>query len=180
MERILTTARTYLREFKMTDAEAVLRFNGDSRVTKYTGDANMVKKLPDAEHIIANIWLAEYQQHGYGRWAVVDRFSHQVIGFCGFKYIADLAMPDFGYRFLPEYWGKGFGSETALACKYYGQKELGISRYFADAMADNVASIKIIKRLGLKFSGYIEEDKQTYIRFTQRTPTLLNTNQFYK
>lgn len=176
----IETARTYIREFTLADAEAVLNFNGDSQVTRFTGDADMVKNLDDAKTVIKDIWLKEYKQYGYGRWAVVDKGSGKVIGFCGLKYIPELNMPDVGYRFIPEFWGKGYATETALACVKYCREQLGIQRFFGDVMEQNVASIKVLKKLGLKFNGFIAEDGHTYMRFLPTTPTLLNTNQFYK
>jgi len=176
----IETARTYIREFTLADAEAVLKFNSNAQVTKYTGDAGMVNSLEQARQVISDIWLAEYSKHGYGRWAVVDKASDTVIGFCGLKFIPSLGIPDIGYRFFPEYWGKGYATETAKACIAYCNDHLGVHEYFADVMADNIASVKLIRKLGLKFNGFIQEDGFTFMRFMRYTPTLLNTNQFYK
>ncbi|WP_199611057.1 GNAT family N-acetyltransferase [Flocculibacter collagenilyticus] len=161
----LETQRTYIREFCLEDAEAVLAFNGNEQVTQYTGDAGMVKTLTDAKNIIANIWLREYKEYGYGRWAVVEKSSNKVIGFCGLKYLPDVGAPDIGYRFLPECWGKGYATETATACIEYCKTHLGVKKIIGDVMEDNIASVKILQKLGLTFSGYIKEDGQTFMRF---------------
>ena len=166
MKQILETERTYLREFSPDDAKAVLALSGNPQVTRYTGDADMVKTLEDAEGVIRTIWLREYKEYGHGRWAVVDKSSSVVIGFCGFKYIPQVQMPDIGYRFLPEYWGKGLASETALACIHFADVNLHIPKYFADVMPDNHASVRVIEKLGMKFSKNIEEDGETFRRFT--------------
>lgn len=176
----IETTRTYIREFELNDAEAVLKFNGNPLVTKYTGDAGMVTNIDDAYSVITNVWLKEYKQHGYGRWAVVDKASDKVIGFCGLKYIPEMAMPDIGYRFLPEFWGKGYATETAVATVDYCREQLNITELFGDVMEQNTASVKLLKKLGLKFNGYIVEHGEVFMRFMQTTPTLLNTQQFYK
>lgn len=176
----IETPRTYIREFTLEDAEAVLAFNGNAQVTKYTGDADMVSNLADAKSVIQDVWLQEYNKYGYGRWAVVDKGSGRVIGFCGLKYIPEVGLPDVGYRFLPEYWGKGYASETAVACIQYCKEELGITRFFGDVMEQNVASVKVLKKLGLRFSGFIDYCGETYQRYLMTTPTMINTNQFYK
>ena len=174
------TNRTYIREFCLTDAAAVYDFNSDPFVTRYTGDAGLVKKIEDAEHIIQNIWLKEYRKYGYGRWAVVDKKTNKVIGFAGFKFIPDMGMPDIGYRLLPSYWGKGFATEITQASAEYFGNELGNTMYFGDAMEGNYASIKILTKLGLKFGGYVKDGEHLFLRFIQTTPSLLNPNQFYK
>ncbi len=176
----IETARTYIRQFTPADASAVLAFNGNTQVTKYTGDSNMVTCIEDARNVIFNIWLEEYKEHGYGRWAVVDKKTEQVIGFCGLKYIPEMGIPDVGYRFLPEFWGQGYATETAITAIDYCKSELNIVEFFGDVMEDNIASVKVLKKLGLKFNGYVKEEGLTYMRFMQATPTLLNVNQFYK
>ena len=177
---MIETNRTIIREFQLADAADVLNFSSDAQVTRYTGDAGMISSIADAEDIITNIWHHEYKRYGYGRWAVVDKNTKKVIGFCGLKYIDNLGMPDIGYRFLPEFWGKGYATETAEACINYYQNILGLSRFFGDAMQDNLASIKVLKKLGLKFNCFIKENNHTFMRFTQTTPTMRNVNQFYK
>lgn len=176
----IETARTFIREFELTDAPAVLAFNSNQAVTRFTGDAGMVKNLNDAKAVIENIWLKEYQTFGYGRWAVVDKASNKVIGFCGLKHIQELGMPDIGYRFLPEFWGKGYATETAFAAVKYAQEKLNVDQFFGDVMEQNHASVKLLKKLGLKFNGYIEHGSDTFMRFMQTSPTMLNIHQFYK
>ena len=176
----IETTRTYLREFQLDDAAAVLKFNDNRDVTRYTGDAGMITSLNDARRVITDIWHREYKLYGYARWAVVEKSNLQVIGFCGLKYIPKLGMPDIGYRFLPEYWGKGLATETAMASVEYCRAQLNVQRYFADVMEENTASVKVIRKLGLRFHQYIKEDGFTFMRFKQGSRTLLNTNQFYK
>ena len=43
-----------------------------------------------------------------------------MIGFCGLKYLDDLNAVDIGYRFLPEYWGRGLATEACLASVTFG------------------------------------------------------------
>jgi len=162
---VIETERTLLREFRLEDAEAVLKFNVNTEVTRYTGDAGMIKTLDDAKRVIQSIWLKEYQEYGYGRWAVVDKASGDVVGFCGFKYFPSLGMPDIGYRFLPEYWGKGLATETAFACVDFAKQNLAFTRYFADVMPDNIASKRVIEKLGLTYSETIQEDGIDFLRY---------------
>jgi len=163
---MIETKRTYIREFEIEDGPGVLAFSRDQLVTRFTGDAGLVTNLDEAKAVITQVWKPEYKQYGYGRWAVVHKESGQVMGFCGFKHDKKLAMPDMGYRFLPQFWGKGYASETASACVDYGQKALGIEAFFGDVMPENIASIKVLEKLGLKFSHLIQEDGVSFMRFT--------------
>lgn len=151
MEFLIETERLGMRHFTLEDATDVLRFSSNEEVTLYTGDAGSIASLDDAEHVINSIWLAEYQQHGYARYALVHKADNKVIGFCGWKYMTEEGKPDLGYRMLPEYWGQGLGMEAALAAMHYGKNVLGLTEVFADAVVENTGSIRIIEKLGFEF-----------------------------
>ncbi len=106
MKIILETPRLIIREFMLADAEDVLYFNLPAEVTKYTGDADLCKIVEDAKSIIENVWLKQYTEVGFARWAVVLKTTEKVIGFCGFKNEPRINGVDLGYRFHPDYWGK--------------------------------------------------------------------------
>ena len=44
-----------------------------------------IMMVSGAKKIITDIWLKEYEHYGYARWALIDKQSQQVIGFCGLK-----------------------------------------------------------------------------------------------
>ena len=56
---------------------------------------------------------------------------------------------DLGYRFMQKYWGKGYATEASLACIDYGFKILNLNRIIGNAMKENVASIKVFKKLSM-------------------------------
>ena len=151
----ITTPRLILRQFEISDAAAVLRLNSDSQVTKYTGDKNRVTTIEQAADVIKTVWQHGYQQDGYARLAVIDRQSGQLIGFCGLKYLAEYQMADIGYRFLPQFWGKGLATEGAQAMMEYGFKVLKLDKIMAMAMTDNISSTKVLQKIGLKAKGQI-------------------------
>ncbi|WP_298444653.1 GNAT family N-acetyltransferase [uncultured Ferrimonas sp.] len=151
MSFIIETERLGLRQFTLDDAPAVLAFSSNEQVTEYTGDAGMIASIDDAEHVIRTIWLKEYRQHGYARYALVHKADNKVIGFAGWKFIDEDNMPDLGYRMLPQYWGQGLGFEIALACMHYGKETLEFNHVFADALPDNLGSCRIIEKLGFRY-----------------------------
>jgi ribosomal-protein-alanine N-acetyltransferase len=58
---------------------------------------------------------------------------------------------DIGYRFIPRFWGKGYATESALAVLDYGFNELNIKTIFGAAEIDNIASNKVLQKIGLRF-----------------------------
>lgn len=166
MSKIITeTQRLIIREFNLNDAQAVYLFNAPEEVNRFTGDAGTCNSIEDAEKIIGDIWLKEYSQFGYGRWAVVLKESDEVIGFCGFKNESRIKAVDIGYRFHPEYWGKGYATESNLACIEYARQHMNLNHVLGDAVAENLGSINVLLKLGMNYISQYQEDEFTVNRY---------------
>ncbi len=50
-------------------------------------------------------------------------------------------------------WGRGFATEGALASIRYGFEELGLERVISIMLPENIASRRVIEKLGLMFRG---------------------------
>lgn len=70
MKPILETERLLLREFIPEDAAHFYRLNLNPNVIRFTGDAAF-KDISEAQNFLEN--YADYQLHGYGRWAVIEK-----------------------------------------------------------------------------------------------------------
>ena len=79
--------------------------------------------------------------------AVELKDTGEFIGWCGLKYILDENEVDIGYRFLPEFWGKGYAVETAKACCEKGIAELGLTRIVARIHKANQRSIRVAEKM---------------------------------
>ncbi|WP_299495046.1 GNAT family N-acetyltransferase [uncultured Shewanella sp.] len=158
MTIITQTTRLIIREFTLDDVQAVYDFNAPKEVNLYTGDAGMCESLEDAKNIITNIWLKEYQTIGFGRWAVVLKETGKVIGFCGFKNETRINEVDIGYRLHPDFWGKGLATEANKACIEYAKAHMTLDYVVGDVVADNTASINILRKLGMHFIEIYQEN----------------------
>jgi len=147
---LIDTERLQLREFTLDDADAVYEFQTNPDVIRFMGGDGAVKTLADAERIIREIWLVEYEKYGYARYAMVHKGDRRVIGFCGLKFEPAAGLPDIGYRMLPEYWGQGLATEAALAVLEYSRDVLHVERFFGVVVEQNVASINVLEKLGLR------------------------------
>ena len=72
-----------------------------------------------------------------------------MIGFCGIKYLPEIDLPEVGYRYLKEYWGRGIGTEAAKACVEFARADLKIKKLIALIIPENIASIKVAEKLGM-------------------------------
>ena len=155
---LIETNRLQMREFTLEDVDAVYEFSTCSDVTQFTGDADVIKSKADAENIIRKVWLAEYKRYGYARYALVHKDDKKVIGFCGVKYEPELGCPDIGYRMLPKYWGQGLGTEAVGAVLTYAREVLGLKKIIGEVVKENVASNKLLLKLGFFHTETYEKD----------------------
>jgi len=152
---LFETSRLILRRFTIEDAQEVFDFSSNEEVIKLTGD-KLLTSIDEAKDIINNIWLHEYDKYGYARMAVVHKKHKKIIGFAGLKYEPEWKATDIGYRFLPEYWGKGIATEASLPFIFYGFNVLKLPKIVGAADPDNVGSCKVLEKLGLKFIKSLE------------------------
>lgn len=165
MTVLIETDRLQMRKFTLDDADAVLEFSTCPDVTRFTGDAGTVRSKQEAENLIRNVWLAEYEKYGYARYALVHKGDQKVIGFCGVKYEPELGLPDIGYRILPAYWGKGLATEAVRATLKYAREVLGLERIIVEVVDQNLASNKLLLKLGFRHVDTYEKDGFTIYRY---------------
>lgn len=144
----LDTERLYLREMTAEDAENAYYLNLDPEVVKYTGDVAF-ESIEAAREFLKK--YTHYKEYGFGRWAVIDKSNDEYLGWCGIKYSPDLDEFDIGYRFAKKHWGKGYATESAKACLEYAFNTLNIKVLVGRAMTENIDSIKVLEKLGMKF-----------------------------
>jgi RimJ/RimL family protein N-acetyltransferase len=68
-----------------------------------------------------------------------------LLGVCGFVDRAEI-----GYIFGRAAWGRGIATEAARACLWYGFERLGFEVIGAGAKRENVASLRVIEKLGMR------------------------------
>jgi RimJ/RimL family protein N-acetyltransferase len=153
MEIKLQTPRLYMREFTLADAEILYQMHQDPAITKYTGDPIPWDNIKMVENIIAEALIPQYQ-FGIGRWACHLLENDEFIGWCGLKKVGNEV--DLGYRFIQKYWGNGYATEAAQAVLNYGIKNK-IPNMIGCADVENIASVKVLQKIGLTFKEYYFE-----------------------
>jgi ribosomal-protein-alanine N-acetyltransferase len=152
----LQTERFNIRDIEASDLDGMFDLDSNPNVHKFLGNSP-IKTREEAKDMINNI-RAQYQKFGIGRWAIADKESDEFIGWTGFKreekLRPDRVYIDLGYRLREKFWGQGIATETALACLRYGFETLNFNEIYGCADINNMASNKILRRIGLQ---YIEE-----------------------
>ncbi|MEC4051308.1 GNAT family N-acetyltransferase [Myroides odoratimimus] len=155
MKNVLETDRLVLRELITADAEHFYQLNLNPNVMRYTGD-DAFDSVDDAYTFLAN--YSDYERNGYGRWAVIRKEDNAFLGWCGLKYNADIDKTDIGFRFFEEHWNMRYATESAKACLDYGFTTLGLHYIIGRAMKENIASIKVLEKIGLVYESDFDFD----------------------
>jgi RimJ/RimL family protein N-acetyltransferase len=123
----------------------MFKLNSDPEVIKYADTP--VRDMEEVRERLEQGPLFDYEKYGYGRFAVELKETGKVIGFCGIKYLPEIDLPEVGYRYLKEYWGRGIGTEAAKACVEFAREDLKIKKLIALIIPENIASIKVAEKL---------------------------------
>lgn len=142
----IKTERLLIRSFEEADIPAYGEIVADPRVTRYLGDGQPCSYEEAARYIRDCIALEA--EIGMSRYAVV--LEGELIGFCGFK--PDGEHIDFGWRYAHRHWGWGYATEAARAVLRYGLEELGLRGILAVAYEANIASVRVIEKLGFRLT----------------------------
>jgi len=84
--------------------------------------------------------------------------SNMLIGFAGileFEY-KNAKEYEFGFVLAKDFWGKGYATKIGKAQIDFAFNDMGLERIFALVNKDNLASKKVIAKLGLKYIGDIK------------------------
>ncbi|EYD74729.1 GCN5-related protein N-acetyltransferase [Rubellimicrobium mesophilum DSM 19309] len=148
---ILTTPHLRLEPFEDSHFEGLLALNSDPVVMRF------FKALASEEDI--RVWIQEVQARwvrlGYAWWSFIDRETEMLVGAgCIQNLEKDETKPlEVGWRLRPEHWGKGLATEAGRAMLGFAFDELEAEEVFAVANPDNVASLRVMERLGMRPLG---------------------------
>ncbi|GAB4259064.1 MAG: GNAT family N-acetyltransferase [Saprospiraceae bacterium] len=162
---LFETDRLKLRQFGASDAHWFFQLNNDPEVIKYTGDPPF-ESIHAAEAFLRK--YDQYEKYGYGRWAVVRKDGGEVIGWCGLRHVASMDETDIGFRFFRKFWGRGYATESAAACLDYGFGQLGLHRIIGRAMELNMASIRVLEKIGMRKVGPVEFEEHPGVLFEMK------------
>jgi ribosomal-protein-alanine N-acetyltransferase len=78
------------------------------------------------------------------------RDTGEFVGTCGLEPFEFGNQPEveLGYRLCLKHWGQGYATEAANAVLRYGFDTLGLHKTMAFALPQNVASLRILEKLG--------------------------------
>jgi ribosomal-protein-alanine N-acetyltransferase len=106
-----------------------------------------------------------YAERGYCRWKLIEQSTGEVIGFCGPGAWRDELEPEIGWWLARHCWGRGLATEAAGAALRDAFERVGLNRLVSIAEPANVASRRIMEKLGLRFESEFESDGISLVRY---------------
>lgn len=153
----LHSDRLRLRPFADADADDLFALQSSAHVLRYW-DAPPWSELGRAERFIAA--CREMAETGTGARLAVDRLSDEVfIGWCTLnRWNPDYRSASLGYCFTDAVWGHGYATEAAGALLRWAFDTLDLNRVQAETDTRNVASARVLEKLGFVREGMLRED----------------------
>ena len=175
----IESARLVLRRIAPADLLFFTRIHAVADVVRYTGHGR--PRSAEETQAWLQSTLTGYEEFELGQLAVVRKADGMLLGRCGMSdlvieaNVAARAVPrawfgraqapaelaviqerELGYTFDSAHWGHGYATEAAQCVFAYARDSLGLKRVISVIHGDNVRSVRVAERCGLRREGSID------------------------
>ena len=153
----LHTARLRLRPFTSADADALFALHSSASVLRYWDAPPWSERARAVQFIAACRRMAD---EGTGARLAMDRVSDETfLGWCSLtRWNPDHRSASLGYCLDEAAWGRGYATEAARALLQWAFDTLDVNRVQAETDTRNVASARVLEKLGFVREGTLRED----------------------
>ena len=152
----IETDRLVLRPFVPSDAREVQRLAGDKEIA-YNA-LNIPHPFTDE---VAGMWISqslrEYEEERSVNFAITLRADDSLVGAIGLSIDQGNLRAEMGYWIGRSLWGRGYASEAAESMLKYGFEELGLNRIHASCLKRNLASARVLQKIGMTREGCLRQ-----------------------
>ncbi|MDQ4098054.1 MAG: GNAT family N-acetyltransferase [Actinomycetota bacterium] len=147
----LETERLLLRPWNPRDIDALASVFGHRAVWEFPFGRAFTRE--ETERFLER-QVQHWERHGFGLWAAELKAEGTLIGFVGLAVPtwlpAVLPAVEVGWRLQPDQWGRGLATEGGRASLRHGFDTLRLDRIISIFMPDNVASGRVMDKLGMR------------------------------
>lgn len=132
------------------DLPLATRLWSDEAVSHYITASGVFTQEEIAQRLATEI--QNEKTYGYQYWPIFLLETDEFIGCCGLRPCpGDGKTCEFGIQLLKEYWGKGYGVNAGGMAIAYAFNTLHASKLIAGHHPDNIASKRLLEKLGFTF-----------------------------
>jgi ribosomal-protein-alanine N-acetyltransferase len=159
----LETDRLLLRAVDSGDVDAVFAVHGNP-VTYRFHPSGATRSREESAAQLAD-WQHEWQEVGFGFWAVSVAPDPRVVGFGGVtrRIFHECPVLNTYYRFDPSAWGKGYATEMARAAGALARRLLPELPIIVRTRPGNLAAQAVAEKLGLAHAVDLDDHLLTYV-----------------
>lgn len=140
----IETKRLLLCAAASTDLTFISSLIADTRVRNYLGGPVPLSRRDATARSYLSISTGE------AVWTVKTKTLPQPIGLMSITKHKDGSDYELSYQFHPSHWGNAFALEASTEALRYALEELGHTRLIAETQVANIASCKLLERLGMQ------------------------------
>lgn len=156
---ILTTNRLLMRDFTEYDWSRVLAYQSNPLYLRYY---HWTQRTPQDVQLFIQNFITQQSEKPRIKFqlAIILQSEQKLIGNCGIrKESHDSQEAEIGYELDPNYWKNGYATEAASEIIRFGFKELKLHRISSHCVADNIASARVLEKLGMQNEGKLRKNK---------------------
>jgi [ribosomal protein S5]-alanine N-acetyltransferase len=146
-----------LREFAEADWEAMLAYQRDGRYLRFYPWTE--RRAEEVQVVVQRFvaWRLEWPRTKY-QLALELPGQGGVIGTCGVRMESSGACEaEIGYEVDANHWGRGYATAAAKVMLAFAFEGLRLHRVWATCISDNVASLRVLEKLGMQREGRLRE-----------------------
>lgn len=159
------TDRLLLRSFKASDLESFLAYRNDPDVAQYQS-WDIPYPREKATRFVQEIQAGDVASRRWLQIAIELKSTHEMIGDVAFSIRADDSQQAvIGYSLARPYWRRGYAFEAVSRLLAFLFDELNLHRVIAECDVANIASWKLLQKLGFRREAHLVENiffKGTY------------------
>ena len=147
------TERFIVRQWELSDIDALYDIMSDCRVHSFTGDTVWTKeRAREYIHLMLN---KDFKTLDLFHGACILKNSNQLIGFTGLNpYLPK--QPEIEWQFGAPFWGNGYATEIGRASIENAFNTTDITSIYGMANPDNNASMRVLEKIGMTCLGLQE------------------------
>jgi [ribosomal protein S5]-alanine N-acetyltransferase len=146
---LFETERCMISTLRKADFSDVKKLYINEDVRKYLGGIRQAASIEDA--------LAEMLHSGDDSfyWVIRKKHTDNFIGMVSLDPHHDGVYYEVSYQLLPDWWGAYYATEVVQVIINFALNELKLPKVIAETQTANIASCKLLEKLGMKLEGTI-------------------------
>lgn len=143
-----------MRSLQLLDSDILTEIWSDPKVTQFLPSRGAAIP-PDKVKKSLQSFVEHWEERGYGIWAIINKDSDKMIGYCGLRYLDKLEEVELLYGLAKAYWGRQIITKAASASISFGFEVAKLETIIAMVLPENHASKRVIEKLGFSYQKQI-------------------------